>query len=371
MSNHKKLIIGQFESAGIQVNGPNPFDIKINNEKFYEAVITKGTLGIGESYMDGWWDCEDIAEFINRNIRSKWIKHQKKTIGLYLFYAKAKIFNFQNIARAFQVGIKHYDINNEMYQVMLGKTMSYTCAYWKTANTLDEAQEAKFELICKKLDLKEGMHVLELGCGWGSFAYYAAKHYGVKVTGMTISKEQVSLGNEICKGLPVTLKLEDYRSAEGEYDRVLSIGIMEHIGYKNYIEYMKISRRCLKKDGIALVHTIGNNRSTSFGDPWLHKYIFPNFQIPSLSQLGLSIERNFVMEDWHNIGPDYDKTLLAWDNNLKDYWSTIIKKYGEKFARMWKYYLMCSAGSFRARKVQLWQLVLTRKGREQPECRII
>jgi cyclopropane-fatty-acyl-phospholipid synthase len=253
---------------------------------------------------------------------------------------------------------------------MLDKRLNYTCAYWENAANLDEAQEAKLDLVCKKIGLQPGMTVLELGCGWGSFAKFAAERYGARVLGVTVSKEQVELGMELSKGLPVELRLQDYRKVEGKYDRVISIGVMEHVGYKNYRTYMEVTNRCLKEDGIAFVHTIGSNISVTSADAFSNKYIFPNGMIPSIAQLGKAMEGIFVMEDWHNIGPDYDKTLMAWCANFDRAWPSLKDKYDERFRKMWRYYLLSSAGGFRSRSQQLWQIVMTRQGTMQPDCRI-
>lgn len=357
------------EFAGVAINGDRPFDIQIHNENLYERILRGGALALGESYMDGWWDCRSLDQFIDRILRARLEDRIKKDWKLIWHILQSRIFNLQKSSRAFQVGKRHYDIGNDFYQQMLDKRMLYTGAYWKNAKDLDEAQEAKLELVCRKIGLEPGMTVLELGCGWGSFAKYAAEKYGVKVTGVTVSKEQVELGRKMCNGLPVEIKLQDYRSVSGKYDRVISIGIMEHVGYKNYRTYMKIVNRTLKDDGIALIHTIGSNISDTTSNPWTTKYIFPNGMIPSIAQIGRAMEGLFVMEDWHNFGPDYDKTLMAWYNNFEMAWPDFKDKYGERFYRMWCYYLLSSAGAFRSRHIQLWQIVMTKPGREQPNCR--
>ena len=253
---------------------------------------------------------------------------------------------------------------------MLDKRLNYTCAYWKDAASLDEAQEAKLDLVCRKINARPGMRILELGCGWGSFAKYAAEKYGVSVLGVTVSKEQVALGMELCQGLPVELRLQDYRQVQGTYDAVISIGIMEHVGYKNYPTYMQVVDRCLKPGGIAFIHTIGGNRSVTSGEPWLDRYIFRNGMLPSISQLAGAMEGIFVMEDWHNIGPHYDRTLLAWYANFEKAWPELKNHYDERFHRMWRFYLLSCAGGFRSRNIQLWQIVMTRPGTPQPDCRI-
>lgn len=357
------------EMAGISINGNKPYDIQVHNPNLYSRVLSEHALGLGESYMDGWWDCEALDQFFDRILKARLDEKVQGSWKIKWHVLRANIFNLQSKRRAFQVGQQHYDIGNDLYTRMLDKRLNYTCAYWKNASNLDEAQEAKLELVCKKLHLEPGMEVLELGCGWGSFAIYAAQKYGVKVTGVTVSKEQVELGMQMAEGLPVELKLMDYRDVTGKYDRVLSIGIMEHVGYKNYRTYMEVVDRTLKDDGIAFFHTIGSNVSTTTANPWTTKYIFPNGMLPSIAQLGRAMEGLFVMEDWHNIGPHYDKTLIAWHANFEKAWPELKNKYGERFYRMWRYYLLSSAGGFRARQSQLWQVVMTKPGREQPECR--
>ena len=279
------------------------------------------------------------------------------------------LLNRQSKSRAYQVGQRHYDIGNDLYVAMLDKRLNYTCAYWNAAQTLDEAQEAKLELVCRKTNLAPGMKVLDIGCGWGSFAKYAAEKYGVSVVGVTVSKEQVALGKELCKGLPVELRLQDYREIEGQFDVVLSIGIMEHVGYKNYRTYMEVVDRTLKPNGISFFHTIGSNRSVTKADNWSDTYIFPNGMLPSISQLGKALEGLFVMEDWHNIGPHYDPTLMAWYKNFESAWPSLSEKYGERFHRLWRFYLLSSAGGFRSRTHQVWQVVMSKPGTTQPVSR--
>ncbi|HNR12527.1 MAG TPA: cyclopropane fatty acyl phospholipid synthase [Thermodesulfobacteriota bacterium] len=369
-TNARSIIEELFDDAGITVNGSNPYDIHVHNNEFYPRVLSDGALGLGESYMEQWWECTAVDQFIDRVQRANLPFRLRKSWKIAWHYLKAKIFNLQSIQRAFQVGHKHYDIGNDLYQRMLGKTMAYTSAYWTTATTLDEAQEAKMDLVCRKIGLQPGMSVLELGCGFGSFARFAAEHYGVSVTGYTISQQQAEWGTGANKGLPVIINLDDYRKAQGAYDRVVSIGIMEHVGYKNYSTYMDLVARTLKPEGIAFIHTIGGNFSMTNTDPWTSKYIFPNGMLPSIAQLGKAMEKIFVMEDWHNFGPHYDKTLMAWHENFERAWPELARAYGERFYRMWRFYLLACAGGFRSRRLQLWQIVMTKLGREQPLCRL-
>ncbi len=366
----KSVITELFESAGVTINGNKPYDIQVYDERFYKRVIAHAFLGFGEAYMDGWWESERLDELITKLAKARLEEKIKGNWKIAWHLLRSRLFNLQKVSRAKEVGEKHYDIGNDLYERMLDKRMNYTSAYWKNSQTLDEAQEAKLELICKKLELKEGMSVLELGCGFGAFAGYAAEKYGVKVIGFTISKNQYEYAKERYKNLPVKFILDDYRSASGQYDRVISIGIMEHVGYKNYETYMKVVKRTLKPDGIGFIHTIGRNDSATTANPWLTKYIFPNGMLPSIAQLGKAMEGLFVMEDWHNFGPDYDKTLMAWYENINRAWKELPEKYDERFKRMWNFYLLSSAAGFRARETQLWQIVFTHPGRKQPNSRV-
>jgi cyclopropane-fatty-acyl-phospholipid synthase len=355
--------------ADIQVGGSNPWDIQVHDPRFYARVINDKQLGLGESYLDEWWQCEAMDQFIERVLKARLDQKVTGNWKVMLPGLQARLINMQSKSRAYEVGERHYDLGNDLYTVMLDKRMNYTCGYWKDASNLDEAQEAKLDLVCRKIGLKEGMKVLELGCGWGAFAQFAAEKYGAHVLGVTVSKEQVALGMERCKGLPVELRLQDYREVEGQYDAVISIGIMEHIGYKNYRTYMQVVDRCLKPGGLAFIHTIGGNISITGADNWTQKYIFPNGMIPSISQLGRAMEDIFIMEDWHNFGPYYDQTLMAWYANFENGWPALKARYSERFHRMWRFYLLINAGSYRVRSLQLWQIVLSRLGDPQPDCR--
>jgi len=362
----QRIINQLLARAGIDVNGSNPWDIKIHDERFFERVLKDHSIGLGETYMAGWWDCDRIDDFITRIIRANLQEQLSKNPKEYLLYLMHKFFNFQTKIKSREVAEKHYNIGNNLYQAMLGPTMNYSCGYWKNATTLDEAQRDKMELICRKLDLKPGMRVLDIGCGWGSFAQYAAEKHGVDVVGTTISIEQYQYAAEKCRHLPVKILLKDYRDLPLDiYDRVVSIGMFEHVGYKNYRAFMKIVSKRLADDGIFLLHTIGGNSSYVYADGWINKYIFPNGMLPSIVQIGKAIEGRFVMEDWHNFGIYYDRTLMEWHKNFNAHWPEFKSHYDERFKRMWNYYLLSCAGAFRARSTQLWQIVLTKHGLEK------
>lgn len=367
-----ELIHHLFSLAGVTVGGNNPWDIQIHDDLFYKKILNNADLELGEMYMDGLWDCSAIDQLIYRLML---VKIDKKVLNYPQFWRSLvkqfvytnlqKWINFQSVERSKIVGQQHYDISIELYSRMLDKRMVYTCAYWDGANNLDEAQENKLKLACQKLNLRSGMTLLDIGCGWGSFAKYAAENYQVSVVGITISEEQQKLAKKICASLPIEIRLQDYRDllkSPQQFDRIVSLGMFEHVGQNNYLTYMKAVEHSLKDDGLFLLHTIGSNCSKNPMSPWINKYIFPNGQIPTIGQISHSMEDIFVMEDWQNLGVHYDKTLMAWYHNFVSHWDEIKPKYDEKFYRMWSYYLLSCAGCFRARYNQLWQIVLTKNG---------
>lgn len=360
-----------FSLAGVTIGGDGPGDMKVLNREFYPRVLSQASTGLGESYMDGWWETPALEVLIEKLLRADLKNKIKGDWRLWVLPAQAMLFNLQSKARAYQVAEAHYDIGNELYTRMLDKRMVYTCGYWKNAKTLEEAQEHKLDLVCRKVGLKPGMTVLDLGCGWGGMAAFAAERYGCKVRGVSVSKEQVKWAKENWKHLDVDFTLGDYRDVSGTYDAVVSIGMAEHIGYKNHRTMMQVIHRSLKPHGVALVHTIANNVSRIHGIPFIEKYVFPNACAPSIAQLGKAMEGLLVLEDLQNIGPDYYHTLIAWWKNFDAAWPDLRgAKYDERFYKMWKFYLLGAAGASKARDGQLYHLVMTRTGREQPDCRL-
>lgn len=351
--------------AEIRINGNRPWDIRVFDERIYRRILTNGSLGFGEAYMDGLWECDRLDQLFHRllsvNVEEKiggWSRF--RLLGETLRHG---LFNLQSIQRAFQVGEQHYDIGNDVFEAMLDPTMSYSCGYWHGVAELDEAQLKKLDMICRKLELKPGERLLEIGCGWGGLARFAAERYGVEVVGITVSKEQQKLARERCVGLPVSIELMDYRSLTDRFDKVVSVGMFEHVGPKNYAIYFDTVKRVLKDDGLFLLHTIGNYATSPKTDAWLDKYIFPNGKLPSASEIAVALEHRFLVEDWHNFGMDYDHTLMAWWARFEKAWPRLESRYDKRFYRMWKYYLMSCAGFFRSRQGQLWQLVLSKTER--------
>ncbi|MDH3650954.1 MAG: cyclopropane fatty acyl phospholipid synthase, partial [Saprospiraceae bacterium] len=344
--------------------GPLPWDIQVYNDRFYRRLITQGSLGLGESYMDGWWDAEKLDEFFYKILKARLDRDVKSSFESVVYHIRSIIQNQQTRRRSQKVARQHYDLGNDFYLSFMDPYNQYTCGYFKETDDLDLAQEHKLDLICRKLQLSEKDRVLDIGCGWGGFAKYAAEHYNCSVHGITISDKQLQYAKQFCRDLPITIEKKDYRDLEGSFDKILVCGMIEHVGYKNYRELIESVHHNLKEKGLFLLHTIGGNTSLKNADRWITKYIFPNSQIPSAKQLTSAIEDLFSIEDWHSFGSYYVPTLHAWYDNFNKNWDQFKSEYGERFYRMWKYYLLSSAGAFRARELQLWQIVLSKSGND-------
>lgn len=348
-----------FARAGIRFGGDSPWDIQVHDERFFAKTLKYGHLGFGESYMDAWWDCPDISAMVGRIFKTGLDRQLRFQWTFLLGYLKATLRNVQQKSRSVENVRRHYDIGNDLYKLMLGRRMVYSCNNWQDARDLNAAEDDKLAFVSQRLDLKPGMKVLDIGCGWGSFAAYAAEKYGVEVLGITLSKEQAELGRQLCADLPVEIQLRDYRDLNGKFDRIVSLGMFEHVGYKNYRKYMEIARRCLRDGGRFYLSTIGTNESTHCTNSWINTYIFPNSMLPSIKQIGAAIDGLFNMDELRDWAASYDKTLMAWWSNFRNGWSSLEARYGERFRRMWEFYLLSSAGAFRSGKLQVWQIVLT------------
>lgn len=365
----KSKVDALLHKAGVEINGARPWDIQVHDSRTFRRILTEPSLGAGESYMDEWWDCPQLDEFFFRIFRHLNPKEVYPPTTLLRFWLKNFFINPQSRQRSKQVAMQHYNIGNDLYVAMLGKSMAYTCGYWPHAHTLDDAQFAKYDLICRKLQFKPGEQVLELGCGFGGFAKYAAEKYEVSLVSINISSEQMRYAKTLCRDFPAVQFIEcDYRDTSRynptnrRFDKIVSIGLCEHVGYQNYKNFMKIARAQLKENGLFLLHTIAKNTSSSFTDPWIQKYIFPQGMLPTLTVLSQKSEPYFVIEDVHNFGVDYDKTLMAWYENFEKNWPHLSTQYDERFRRMWRYYLLSCASGFRSRTMQLYQLVLSPHG---------
>ena len=360
-SDPHSALAGLLAHVDVKVGGRRPWDILIHDPRLSRRVLMQGSLGAGESYMDGWWDCERLDELLARVLGADL---DNRLGRLHEFWSNVVAFvrNAQTRRRAFQVGERHYDIGDDLYAAMLDERMIYSCGYWHRASTLDSAQADKLDLVCRKLALQPGMRVLDIGCGWGGAAQFAAERYGVQVTGVTVSRNQALAAEARCRGLPVTVRLADYRDIEGRFDRIFSLGMFEHVGARNYGRFFRKVRELLAPDGLFLLHTIGSNWSSNSTDPWIERYIFPNSMLPSMAQIARALEHRWIIEDWHSFGADYDRTLMNWLRRFEASWPSIAARYGERFRRMWRFYLSVSAASFRVRRNQLWQFVLSPRG---------
>ena len=347
-------------AADIAVDGNRPWDIRVSDSRFFSRVLAAGTLGFGESYMEGWWECEALDVLCERAIRSGIEERIPWNFRTAASAAIAMLVNLQSRRGSRVVGRRHYDLGNDFFQAMLDPAMQYSCACFRDTDDLAEAQRAKLDLICWKLGLRRGMSLLDIGCGWGGLAAFAAREYGCRVVGITISREQEKFARAASEGLPVEIRLQDYRDVREVFDRIVSVGMLEHVGYKNYRTYLESASQRLRPGGAFLCQSIGGNRSATGVEPWIGKYIFPNSMIPSASQVTRAAEGLLVLEDIQNIGPDYDRTLLAWEKNFSASWDRFAARYGETFRRMWRFYLLSCAGAFRARSLQLFQFLLSK-----------
>jgi cyclopropane-fatty-acyl-phospholipid synthase len=349
-----------FASAEIRLGGERPWDIRVHDERFFRRVLTGGTLAFGEAYMDGWWDCDALDEMCCRAIRARLEERVSLNFHTALAILTSLLFNLQSRNRAGVVAKSHYDVSNDLFECMLDPAMQYSCAWFRDTHNLAHAQREKMDLICRKLGLQKGMHLLDIGCGWGGLAKYAAEHYGCRVVGITISEQQRSHASESCRGLPIEIRLQDYRDVTGRFDRIVSVGMLEHVGAKNFRHYMKTVFRSLHEGGVFLCQSIAGNWQSAYTDPWITKYIFPNSMLPSAAQVARAAEKLFVLEDIQNLGADYEKTLLAWERNFARSWGRFEDRYGERFYRMWRFYLLSCAGAFRASSLQVYQFLFSK-----------
>jgi cyclopropane-fatty-acyl-phospholipid synthase len=361
---------GLFASADIRLGGDRPWDIRVLDKRFYRVVLAGGTLGFGESYMDGWWECDALDEMCCRAIRARLEERVSLNVPTALAITSSFLFNLQTRSRSKEVGIRHYDVGNDLFEGMLDPSMQYSCAWFRDTDDLAQAQREKMDLICRKLGLEKGMSLLDIGCGWGGLARHAAEHYGCRVVGITISEEQRRYGADVSRGLPVEIRLQDYREISEQFDRVVSVGMLEHVGPKNYPQYMRKVFQTLRQGGVFLCQSIAANQASLYPDPWVARYIFPNSMLPSAAQVAKAAEKLLVLEDVQNLGSDYEKTLKAWESNFSRSWPRFESRYGERFYRMWRFYLLSCAGAFKARSLQVFQFVFSKGGTRYLPSRI-
>jgi cyclopropane-fatty-acyl-phospholipid synthase len=355
----ERVITDLLAKADITLNGSDPWDLQVHDRRAYDRVLRDGSIGFGEAFMAGWLDCDRVDMLIDRIYRAQLNDQVEAKVAMFEAF-KARINPFGSRARSFEIGEWHYDTGNDLFEKMLDPYMVYSCGYWHRANTLDAAQRDKLELICRKLELEPGMRVLDIGCGFGGLARYAAEHYGVSVTGITVSKRQAELGMRLAAGLPVTLVVKDYRTVDETFDRVVSVGMFEHVGRRYFRDFFAVCDRCLKPSGLFVLHTVGFLKEQPI-NPWYDKYIMPGVEFPTITNILNAVGPNFALENFHSWeGAHYDKTLMAWSERFLRAWDDLKESYDETFYRMWKLYLQGCAGGFRAGKMRVWQLVFSK-----------
>jgi cyclopropane-fatty-acyl-phospholipid synthase len=356
----KTLAEGLLEKADIRIHGERPWDMQVKNERVFRRVMGHQSLGLGEAYQDGDWECDDLSGFFCRILSSNISKELPVSLDLATTALKARLQNRQSPALVKQAAEVHYDLPAAFFKRMYADSrITGSCGYWKDATTLEEAQVAKLDLVSDKAYLEPGQLVWDIGCGWGAWMSRAAETRGVRCVGVTISKEQAAYGSERYAHLPIEFRVEDYRAFRGKVDRIVSMGMFEHVGHKNYREYFECARRAIHDDGLFVLHTIWADKPESHIDPWLDKYIFPNGVIPTIGQIATATHGLFKVLDVHNFGPYYDLTLMAWSKALEEHKAWVVAELGETMYRTQQYYLLQCAGGFRAGIISVGQLVLT------------
>lgn len=347
--------------ADVRIDGDRPWDLRIHDARVYARVLTQWSLGAGEAYVDGDWDCDRLDLLFERLTRAELDRTAPPPakVKLMVESLRQRVFSLQPAERTQAAGRPCLSVGDDVYEAMLDSRMVYSCAFWEHAKDLEQAQIDKLEMICRKLELRPGQTLLDLDCGWGGLARFAAEYFGVRVTGVANSQAQLAAAEKRCRGLPVKLLAQSERPVEGRFDKIVSVGQFEQVGPRNYATYFDAARRLLKPEGLFLLHTIGVDRPSPHTDPWMERHVFPDGKLPAASELSGALEGRFIIEDWHNFGADQDRTLMAWAERFEAAWPRLAKRYDEGFRRMFRYYLLSCAGFFRSRRGQVWQLVLS------------
>lgn len=387
----QKVVSEVFKAAGVRIGAKGSHDLAVNDPAFFRRLLGDPLLQFGETYMDGLWDSPAVDEVVAKLFSAERDGRISTVLplwrvpglaGLALIrhgyrYIRDRLTNRQTRARSTTVAEEHYDAGNELYRLMLDPTLTYTSGVWAPGYTLEDAQNAKYDLIARKLGLKPGQRVLDIGSGFGGFARFAAKNYGAKVTGITISIEQLKAARALSAGVEgVEFLYSDYRDIphrfpKDAFDHVVSIEMIEAVGPKNLAEYFQAAHAALKDGGRFVIQAIANNRDVFNNNPWAGKYIFRDGVAPSTEQVDKAARRAFGRPvDRQRITGHYDKTLMAWHENFTRAWPQLKGEYGERFKRMWDFYLLAAAGLFRAGDIQLDQTVYVKGGRPGEEPRV-
>ena len=359
-----------------QVFGDGPASVvwRINDTRVLSKIARNPLLNLGETYIEQGWDVEDgklaqLLTILRTNFEDELVRR-----GSMAGYA-AILQTWNNLNASMRNVSHHYDLDESLFRAFLDQDMHYSCAYFRTPEqTLEAAQSAKCEHIRKKLCLKPGQKVLDIGSGWGSLGLYLAEQEDVEVTGLTLSNEQLCVAKQqaIQRGLDkqVQFRLEDYRNHQGEYDAVVSVGMFEHVGLRNFDGYFNKVGNLLSKDGIAMIHTIGHMDRPAATNPWIRRHIFPGGYIPAISEISTAIERSpLVFADIEVWRQHYALTLKEWNRRFQTVRSEFARDKGERFCRIWEFYLLTCQTAFEVESLVVYQLQLSINNASVPTTR--
>jgi len=335
--------------AGVSINGNQPWDITVIDNRFYGHVLANGSLGLGESYMRQYWSTQDLEELFYRLVSSGMEEVGNRIPGRIISRIFSRGLNRQTTHKSKKNAEHHYNLGNSLFFNFLGKYKNYSCGYYKEAETLDEAQLAKLHRLCELLELKKGDRLLDVGGGWGEFAKFAADNYGCHVTSINIAEEQIKHARQYCRDANVDIVKCDYRNMTGSFNKIAVIAMFTHVGHKNYRQFMETMSRILEPGGKMIMETVGGHRSKTRCEPWTDKYIFPGGLIPSLDQIDQSIKGLFLRDSLEEFGDDYVLTLREWHSNFKRAWPKLSEEYSNSMRLMFEYFFLSVAGDFRAK----------------------
>jgi cyclopropane-fatty-acyl-phospholipid synthase len=362
------LVERALAGSEIRLDGSRAWDIRVTDDRFFASVLLRGSLGVGEAYMAGWWECGDLEELARRALVAELDSRFSVVPTSMIAAALARLRNDQSLERSRRVADQHYSMDNDLFCRFLGRYRMYSAGYFEGSDPddLDEAQRRKLDLICRKLELSGADHLLDVGGGWGELARYAAATYGCRVTSINISDEQIRFAREYCRGLPVEIVKCDYRYVQGRFDKIAAIAMFPHVGYKNHREFIRVMRDHLAPEGLLLIECTAKNVSRTHMDPWVDRYFFPGALFPSVRQIGAAIDGMFAVEDWQNFWSSYIHTLRAWNRNFQSSWPELSTRYPESTRRMFEYFFLTGAGGFHARLLNYWHILLAPLTRHLP-----
>ncbi len=351
--------------------------IRLNRKRTLRRILRNPYMQLGESYMDGDWDPDGgrllpVFEVLLRNVGGG---GPESVLTRTVNRVRRRWRETDWVARAQRNVSHHYDLDESLFRQFLDEDMQYSCAYFAEPNmSLEEAQLAKRRHIGRKLLPAPGAQVLDIGCGWGGMALFLAEEYGAHVTGLTLSEEQVRVARQRARqrglGDRVEFRLEDYRRHSGAYDAIVSVGMFEHVGRPQYPAFFSGVRRLLKPEGVALLHTIGRSGPPTVTDPWINRHIFPGGYIPALSEVAQHVERHgLVLADLEVLRLHYAVTLMHWHQRFQKARADIARQMGERFCRMWEFYLQVSEAAFRWSDLVVFQFQLTHHNAAVPNTR--